>query len=256
MENYLIKKARLRLLQMHYEAKIGHLGGNLSALNAMVYLHSKVLSEEDIFVLSKGHSAGALYIALWVCGRLDDASLSMFHQEGGKMTGHPVGGWHQNIPFSTGSLGHGLGLAIGRAFVKRLKQEAGHVFCFTSDGEWEEGSNWESLMFMAHHKLDNLTLLVDANGLQGFGRTVDIASLEPLITKFQAFNVDVQEIDGHDTTALAAALGLQSIQPKIIILRTVKGHGISFMEDRMEWHYLPMTEAQYRQAVLEVEQSS
>ena len=111
-------------------------------------------------------------------------------------------------------------------------------------------------MFMAHHKLDNLTLLVDANGLQGFGRTVDIASLEPLITKFQAFNVDVQQIDGHDTTALAAALGLQSTQPKIIILRTVKGHGISFMEDRMEWHYLPMTEAQYRQAVLEVEQSS
>ncbi len=249
------KKARLRLLKMHYETKIGHLGGNLSAIDALVYLHSSVLEMDDVFVLSKGHAAGALYIALWACGKLDEPSLALFHQDGVKMAGHPVGGWHEGIPFSTGSLGHGVGLAIGRAFAKRLRGLPGTVFCMTSDGEWEEGSNWEALMFMAHHKLANLTLLVDANGLQGFGGTSDIASLEPLAKKFGAFNVDIREIDGHDISALDSALAAKSCLPKIIILRTVKGCGVSFMENRMDWHYLPMNEEQYRQAVSEVEQS-
>lgn len=254
MDKHLINKARLRLLKMHFESKIGHLGGNLSALDALVYLHSRVLGEDDVFVLSKGHAAGALYVALWATGRLDEHSLTRFHQDGGKIAGHPVAGWHQNIPFATGSLGHGVGLAAGRAFAKQLKKQPGKVFCMTSDGEWEEGSNWEALMFGAHHKLSGLTLLVDANGLQGFGKTSDIASLEPLAKKFGAFNVHVQEIDGHDLHALEAALASPADQPKVIILRTVKGCGVSYMEHRMDWHYLPMDEAQYRQAVLETEQ--
>jgi transketolase len=252
MDIDLVKKARLRLLKMHYEAKVGHLGGNLSALDALVFLHSCVLEKDDVFVLSKGHAAGALYIALWACGKLDEASLAWFHQDGGKIAGHPVGGWHEGIPFSTGSLGHGVGLAAGRAFGKRLNNTPGSVFCMTSDGEWEEGSNWEALIFLAHHRLANLTVLIDANGLQGFGRTSDVASLEPLAKKFGAFAVDVQEIDGHDLAALATALAVQSALPKIIILRTVKGSGISYMEDCMDWHYLPMSEEQYRQAVSEV----
>jgi len=250
----LIRKARLRLLKMHFENQIGHLGGNLSALDAMVYLHSYILGVEDVFVLSKGHAAGALYISLWACGKLDEEHLSHFHQDGGKMAGHPVAGWHEGIPFSTGSLGHGVGLAAGRAMAKKLLGAQGQIYCMTSDGEWEEGSNWEALIFIAHHQLNNITLLIDANGLQGFGGTSDIASLEPLATKMASFKVAIHEIDGHDPVALQQALNTPSLLPKIIILRTVKGSGVSFMENRMEWHYLPMNEEQYRQALHEVGQ--
>jgi len=251
----IIIKARLRLLKMHYKARIGHLGGNLSAIDALVYLHSCVLGSDDVFVLSKGHAAGALYIALWACGKLDEESLHLFHQDGSKMAGHPVSGWHEGIPFSTGSLGHGVGLAAGRAMAKSLSSAPGHVYCMTSDGEWEEGSNWEALIFIAHQQITNLTLLIDANGLQGFGATSDIASLEPLAQKLATFKVDIHEIDGHDPTALQSALDAPSSRPKIIILRTVKGSGVSFMENRMDWHYLPMSEEQFRQAVCEIEQS-
>lgn len=250
----LIQKAKLRLLKMHYECNIGHLGGNLSALDAMLFLHSQIMQDKDVFVLSKGHSAGALYIVLWAVGKLDEENLAMFHKDGAKLAGHPVAGWHKDISFSTGSLGHGVGLAAGCAYAKKLKGEPGSVFCMTSDGEWEEGSNWEALMFIAHHRLENLTLLIDANGLQGFGRTADIASLDPLINKIRGFDITPIEIDGHDPEALLAAFNIESDRPKVIILHTVKGYGISYMENSMEWHYLPMTESQYIQAMLEIEQ--
>jgi transketolase len=248
----LLKKAKLRLLRMHYESKVGHIGGNLSALDVMVFLHSQVMQERDIFVLSKGHAAGALYATLWVRGKLTDEDLATFHCDNTKLAGHPIAGWHHDIPFATGSLGHGLSLAAGRALAKRLEKEEGMVYCLTSDGEWQEGSNWEALIFIAHHRLGNLTVLVDANGLQGFGKTVDVASMEPLGAKFQCHEVTVVEIDGHDPIALKSALEMKTDRPLIIILRTIKGHGVSYMENLMEWHYLPMTEAQYLAAVEEV----
>ena len=269
--NELVKKAKLRLLRMHYESRIGHIGGNLSALDAMLFLHCNVMAKEDMFVLSKGHSAGALYTTLWAAGRLSNDDLNKFHQDGAKLAGHPVGGWTPGISFSTGSLGHGLSLSAGVAFARKLKQEKGRVFCLMSDGEWEEGSNWEALIFIAHHRLNNLVLLVDVNGLQGFGDTTAVASLEPLADKIRSFGVNVLEIDGHDPSALDSALKTDPINrpddpghpvpgevttiselPTVILLRTIKGHGISFMENRMEWHYLPLTEAQYLQAVKEV----
>jgi len=248
----LLKKVKLRLLRMHYESKIGHIGGNLSSIDAILFLHSKIMKEEDVFVLSKGHSAGALYVTLWAIGKLSDEDLKTFHEDGTKLAGHPVGGWMPDILFSTGSLGHGIGLSAGRALAKKLKLEEGMVYCLTSDGEWQEGSSWEALIFIAHHQLKNITLLIDANGLQGFGNTMEVASMELLADKFRSFDVTVLEIDGHNPEALSSALTTESLLPKIIILKTVKGNSISFMKGRMEWHYLPMTEAQYLKAVEEV----
>ncbi len=247
----IIRRTKARLLRMHFESGVGHIGGNLSALDMILYLHHRELGADDVFLLSKGHAAGALYAALWSLGRLTDDDLSQFHREGTRLSGHPAPGWRADIPFATGSLGHGLSLACGLALGKKLKKEQGRVFCLLSDGEWNEGSTWEGLIFAAHHGLD-LTALVDLNGLQGFGATADVADLDPLAEKIRAFGADVRIIDGHKTDELAAALARRAKGPRVIVARTVKGHGVSFMENKMEWHYLPMTENQYRLALAEI----
>jgi transketolase len=249
-------RARARLLQMHYESKVGHIGGNLSALDAMLHLHGQAMSENDVFVLSKGHAAGALYVALWAVGLISDDQLRTFHKDGTSLAGHPVARWHNRISFATGSLGHGLGLAAGVALGKRLRGDPGIVYCLLSDGECEEGSTWEALLFARHRELSNLVVLVDANGLQGFGSTEKVASLEPLAPKFSSFGFRVEEIDGHTPEALATALARRRDQLLIVLLRTVKGRGVSFMEGRMEWHYLPLNDEQYALAMRELEQAS
>jgi transketolase len=248
-------RAKLRLLRMHYESGVGHLGGNLSCLDLMLVLHHEILWPTDQFVLSKGHSAGAYYITLWAQGRLNDDDLRQFHKDGTRLSGHPPTAGIEDILFATGSLGHGLSLAAGLALAKRLKGEAGRVYCLTSDGEWNEGSCWEALIFARHHKLHNLTILVDLNGLQGFGTTREVADLEPLAEKFRAFDVPTREIDGHDGGAIRRALVPDGSKLEVIVAQTRKGCGISFMEDRMEWHYLPLSETQYIQAVRETEQT-
>ena len=248
----LARLARLRLLQMHYESRVGHIGGNLSCLDILLCLYHGVLTRDDIFVLSKGHAAGAWYVALWSCGLLSDDDLKQFHKDGTRLSGHPPVKGIPEIAFATGSLGHGFGLAAGVALAKRLQGLPGRVFCLTSDGEWNEGSCWESLIFVSHQKLDNLTVLVDANGLQGFGRTDEVAALDPLADKFRVFGLSASEVDGHDPAALNAALGYTQAGPRAIVAKTEKGHGVSFMANRMEWHYLPMTEEHYRQAIREV----
>ena len=193
-------RAKLRLLQMHQEACVGHIGGNLSALDILLTLHHSVMQPDDAFILSKGHAVGALYVTLWSIGRIDEAELKTFHQDDTRLTGHPPAQGIPEILFATGSLGHGPGLANGMALAKILKAETGRVFCLTSDGEWNEGSSWESLIFARHHKLDQLTFIVDANGLQGFGTTKEVADLEPLAEKFRAFGIETIEIDGHNPT--------------------------------------------------------
>ena len=249
------RNARIRLLQMHYESKVGHIGGNLSALDALLGLHLYVIGPNDAFILSKGHSAGALYVTLWATGQLNDEQLRQFHQDGAKLAGHPVAHWHKGIRFGTGSLGHGLGLAAGVALGKKLRQETGTVYCLLSDGECEEGSTWEALLFSAHHRLDNLVVLIDANGLQGFGSTHEIASLEPLASKIKALDLSVREIPGHDCELLQQAIAEHRETTKVLVLRTIKGKGVSFMENSMKWHYLPLTEEQYQQAVKELSSS-
>jgi transketolase len=241
---------------MHYESGVGHIGGNLSALDAVLHIHERVMVTGDLFVLSKGHSVGALYVALWAIGLLSDDELRTFHRDGTHLAGHPIARWHGNIAFATGSLGHGLGLASGAALAKQLRAEAGTVYCLLSDGECEEGSTWEAMLFAKHRNLDNLVVLIDANGLQGFGSTAEIASLEPLAPKIRGFGLHLEEIDGHEAEALDAALARRRGGPLIILLRTVKGRGVSFMEGRMEWHYLPMNEQQYNQAQRELAEAT
>ena len=247
-----ISAAKRRLLQMHYESKVGHIGGNLSCLDAMMTLHHNIMQPDDVFVLSKGHAAGALYVTLWSMGVLQDDDLRQFHKDDTKLSGHPAPGHLPHIPFATGSLGHGLSLSAGIAFGKRLQNQPGRVYCLLSDGEWQEGSNWEALIFAAHNKLP-ITLIVDTNGLQGFGTTQEIASQGSLAERFRAFDVPVvEEVDGHDCTALTAALSDAPNGLKAIVAHTNKGSGVSFMENKMEWHYLPMTSEHYEQAVREV----
>ena len=245
--------ARKRLLQMHFESGVGHIGGNLSALDALMIVFHEHLLENDKFILSKGHSAGALYTTLWSIGRLKDEDLKLFHKDNTLLAGHPPAHGIDDILFATGSLGHGLSLAAGTALALKFKRGDGSVVCLTSDGEWQEGSTWEALIFACHHRLSNLTVLVDHNNLQGFGSTSEIASMSPLWDKLRGFEVDVVVIDGHDADAIRDALACKAARARIIILRTVKGRGVSFMENRMEWHYLPLKEEQFRAAIAEIE---
>jgi transketolase len=245
--------ARRRLLQMHFESGVGHIGGNLSSLDVLLVLFSEFLQSQDQFILSKGHSAGALYIALWQAGRLDDEALKLFHRDNTLLAGHPPAKGIADIPFATGSLGHGLSLAAGTALGLRLQRAPGEVVCLTSDGEWQEGSTWEALIFACHHRLANLTILVDHNELQGFGSTAQVASMSPLWERLKGFDLDLQIIDGHDPAALRQALTRNSNHLRAVMLRTVKGKGVSFLEGRMDSHYLPLSKDQFAQAFAELE---
>lgn len=248
-----LKKSRKRLLQMHYESGVGHIGGNLSCLDALMVIYHEFLHTNDRFILSKGHSAGALYIALWSLGLIKEESLKSFHKDDTLLAGHPPASSIPQIHFATGSLGHGFSLACGLAMGLRANKEEGRVFCITSDGEWQEGSTWEAFIFACHNQLNNLTILVDHNGLQGFGNTNEIASMSPLIEKLKGFNIMITEIDGHNIESLRNALNKRTDQCHLIIMNTTKGHGVSFMENEMQWHYLPMNETQYRKAIEEIE---
>ena len=155
--------------------------------------------------------------------------------------------------FRDWKLGHGLSLSAGLALGKRYRSEPGRIFCFLSDGEWNEGSNWEALIFAAHHRLENLTLIIDQNGLQGFGTTKEVADLGSLAAKFAVFGLQVEEIDGHDAEAIEAAFSHTVTGPRVIVAHTKKGCGVSFMENKMEWHYRPMNPVQYAQALSEVD---
>jgi len=240
---------------MHHAAGVGHIGGNLSSLDALLVLHHSVMVSDDTFILSKGHAAGALYIALWSTGELSDAELDQFHADGSKLSGHPAPGWTPGIPFATGSLGHGLPVAAGIALARRLDRRPGRVFCLCSDGEWQEGSNWEALIFARHQQLDSLVLLVDVNGLQGFGTTEEVGGISNLAERFEAFGIPTLECDGHDPSAIESALAAEAQGPRAVLLRSVKGKGVSFMEGKLEWHYLPLDDDLYARAVAELERS-
>jgi len=248
-----VNTIRKRLLQMYFESGVGHIGGSLSALDAMLIVFHEFLDSEDRFILSKGHAAGALYISLWSKGILTDDDLKTFHKEGTILPGHPPAYSIPEITFATGSLGHGLSLSAGTALAFKLKSSDARAYCLTSDGEWQEGSTLEALIFACHHRLDNLTVLIDHNQLQGFGGTPDVASMSPLWEKVSGFGADITVIDGHDLDAIRNALSQKtsSGKPRLIFLNTIKGHGVSYMENRMEWHYLPMSQEQYRQALEE-----
>jgi transketolase len=248
---------RRKFLRMHFEVRSGHIASGLSAIDILTYLYGAWLQPLDKFILSKGHGASSLYATLHHFGKLSDAELASYYQDGTLLPAHPAPLGVAAIPAATGSLGHGLPIAIGMAHgYKYLFETDARVACLLSDGECNEGSTWEAALFAAHHCLHNLTVLVDANGIQGFGRTEDVLGLEPFVKKWEAFGFDVSECDGHDFDQLHAAVSrCSSGRPRCIIARTVKGRGVSFMENTVDWHYWPMTEAQFVQAMAELDRT-
>jgi transketolase len=250
LEESSVDRARRRLIEMHYRARVGHLGGNLSCIDATMLVHHELMRRQDRFVLSKGHSAGALYVTLWTLGQLSDQDLDTFHQDDTLLGGHPPPRGIPGVLFGTGSLGHGLSLAAGLAMAARLQRADRRVFCLTSDGEWQEGSTMEAAIFASHNRLENLVILIDHNGLQGFGTTQAVASMSPLQDRLSGLDLDVRVCDGHDLTSLRQALTPgRSDRPVVVVMNTIKGHGVAEIEGRVESHYLPLTAAQFANAM-------
>lgn len=247
-----INKSKLRLLEMHKEANAGHIGGNLSCLDILIILHHLVIKPNDRFILSKGHSAGALYVTLWSMGKLSDGDLETFCQDNSFLAAHPCGGEIPGLLFSTGSLGHGASLASGLALAAKYKKNNRHIYCLCSDGEWQEGSCWEALIFAIHQQLDNLTIIIDQNGLQGFGTTEEVISCNDIAPRIKSFGAEVISIDGHDSVEIKRGLESNvSGKPKVLIINTIKGRGLHF-ENLMESHYLPLSEDQYQSACKDI----
>jgi transketolase len=249
------------VLLLYHDAHAGHIGASLSCLEILVDLCFRRMVADDLMILSKGHAAAGLYTVLAASGRLPKEELATFYKDGTRLAAHPpCNGEIPAIPFGTGSLGHGLSLAAGIAFSQRFTGKHFRVYCVLSDGDCNEGSTWEAAMFAAQNKLVNLTVIIDANRLQGFGYTKDVCTLEPLYDKWSSFGFAVTSApDGNSFVDLDAAHkrlaeSIDSAKPRCIIARTKKGHGVSYMEDRMEWHYLPMSEKQYAQALRETEE--
>lgn len=250
--NEVIRRGRRRLLELHRSSSLGHIGGNFSCIDCLVVLHHCALGDDDVFLLSKGHSAGALYVALWSCGRISESDLASFACDGTLLGVHPPCNDVAVTPFGTGSLGHGPSLAAGIALGRRFRGEPGRVYCLCSDGEWQEGACWEALIFAAHQRLDSLCIIVDVNGWQGFGTTEEVASfsLESLEARFAAFGADVHICCGHDPEALVREL-LRAVspgRPQVLLMKTLKGNGVPDLENTLASHYLPLSEAQFAKA--------
>jgi len=250
-----------RFLAMYKAAHAGHIGSSLSCAELLVFLKHAWMRAEDTFVLSKGHAVAALYALLAEDNAIDPRELASFYGDGTHFPALPPVNTIKEIPFATGSLGHGLSLSAGMALGAVLNQSDRRFFCLTSDGELDEGSTWEAALFIAHHKLTNLVWLIDRNRIQGIGGTEEVLSLEPLDAKLEAFGFHVVIADGHDFTSLlhardfsTRALAKQE-RPIAIIANTIKGHGIRYMQDTVDSHYLPMDDAQYEQALDEVSQA-
>jgi transketolase len=256
---------RRRLLRMIVDAGQGHPGGDLSATDVVASLYFDILRidpadprapDRDRFVMSKGHCTGALYSALAGAGFFDEAELDTYLQPNSRLNGHPNRNYLPGVETNTGPLGHGLPVAAGIAVAGQIDDAGYRVFALTGDGELQEGSMWEAAMFAGHRGLGNLTVIVDRNRLQQGARTEDTNALEPLADKWRAFGWEVMGVDGHDHAALLAAFddaGLPRSKPRCIIANTIKGKGVSFMEDQAGWHHGVPNAAQYAQALAELD---
>jgi transketolase len=224
-----------------------HIGSSLSIVDALAVLYADVLPAGPggghRFLLSKGHAASALYATLAQAGVLEsDDVIAGYCADGGRYAGHPERGV-PGVEMTGGSLGHGPAIAIGTALADRHAGTGRRTFCLVGDGEMNEGSVWEAVALAGHLGLDGLTLIVDANGLQGLGRTTEVLDLDRLVAKLEAFGWHATDVPGHDHDALASSLGAAAPgRPTAVVARTTKGHGVSFMEDELMWHYKPLRE--------------
>jgi len=250
---------RRLILDASHRAHAGHIASALSITDIIAVLFSDVIDvdrrhdpDRDLFMLSKGHASLALYAALHVCGVLSAEQFSSYCADGSLLAVHPEHGL-DGVDFATGSLGHALSVAAGAAFGARLHSKPWRSYVLISDAELDEGSTWEAVLFAGHHRLGNLTLIVDVDGQQGLGRTRDVLDLGDVAAKLRSFGWDAAEVNGHDPVALRVALtAVPHGMPRAVVARTVAGHGVSFMEGQIAWHHLAMTDAQYEQALAEV----
>jgi transketolase len=248
-------KLRTRILKMHFVANSGHIGCSLSCVDLLLAI-LKDINEEDSFILSKGHAASALYAVLNELGKIPDEDLETFYKDATKLSAHPAPLKYPSITFATGSLGHGLPLAVGVAKAMKIKKQEGFSYVLMSDGETNEGTSWEAAHFAVTNKLDNLVVFIDKNGLQGFAKTQDVLGDTASGNLWQMAGFDVMEVDGHNIEQVLRTkeqlIAGRNRKPKLIIANTVKGKGVNFMEGRLEWHYHPMNEKQFEDAITQI----
>jgi transketolase len=245
----LARRVRQHALHMTSRGGSSHIGSIFSIVDIVAVLYGRIAQldpadphhpQRDRIVLSKGHAGAAIYAVLAELGFFPLDQLNTHYQDGSNLSGHVS---HKGVPgveFSTGSLGHGLPVATGMAYAAKLRGDNHRVFTIMSDGECDEGSNWEAILFAAHHGLSNLVAVIDYNKLQSLASVEDTLRLEPLADKWRSFGWGVQEVDGHDHAALEAALSaapFESAKPSCIVAHTTKGKGVSFMENSVLWHY-------------------
>lgn len=260
----LSKKIRKSILKIIYRTKSPHIGGSLSTVEILVSLFFKALKvspadpanpNRDRFILSKGHACPAFYAVLAERGFMTEEDLQGFAVDNGVLEQHPTRDIKRGIEVSTGSLGHGLSIGIGMALAAKKERKNYKIYVLLSDGELNEGSVWEAAMFASHHNLDNLVAIIDYNKIQALGYTKNIINLEPLSKRWSSFGWAVSEIDGHDYGQILEVfdkIPFSIRKPNIIIGHTVKGKGISFMEDKLLWHYRSPNDEEYEMALKEL----
>jgi len=259
--NQISKEIRKKVLKMVYEAQTSHLGSSLSCADILTVLYFNVLSidpenpldeNRDRFILSKGHAAAVLYATLVQRGFFSEEILGKYCQDGSKLAGHSTKGCAPGVEVSTGSLGHGLPMGVGMALAAKKDDKDYRVFVLMSDGECQEGSVWEAAMFASHHKLDNLVGIIDYNKIQAYGRTNEILSLKPLSKKWKDFGWRVKEINGHNFSQIEGALSkipFTQGKPSLLVAHTVKGKGVSFLENKLISHYKHINKDEYELAL-------
>ncbi len=260
------KEIRKKTLKMIYQSRGAHIGSSLSCADILTVLYFKILKidpknplaeNRDRFLLSKGHAAAVLDATLARRGFFPEEVLDNYCQNGTKLAGHSTKQSVPGVEVSTGSLGHGLPMGNGMALAAKKDGKDYRVFVLMSDGECQEGSVWEAALFAGHHRLDNLVGIVDYNKLQAFGRTNEVLNLEPFAKKWQDFGWAVKEIDGHSFSEIENALSkipFGENKPSLLIAHTIKGKGISFLEDKLESHYKHFTKEEYEAALKELEE--
>ena len=249
-------KLRLKILEMYFNANAGHIGCSLSCVDLMIGSLITHRKESEVFLLSKGHAAASLYACLHQLGEISDEELKTFYKNGTTLPAHPAPNKIKGIPFATGSLGHGLPIAIGIAQANKILQNNEFTYVLMSDGETNEGTTWEGAHYAVAKRLDNLIVMIDKNGLQGFGNTHDVLGVSADKNKWEAMGFEVVEVDGHNVAQIHQQIELfKAIKngiPKLLIANTTKGKGVSYMENKLEWHYLPMKPENYEMAVNDV----
>lgn len=261
----LAKNIRLHALRMTHLGRSSHIGSVFSLADILAVLYGQILRVDptnprwparDRFILSKGHAGAGVYAVLAELGFFPLERLDTHYQDGSNLCGHVASKGIPGVEFATGSLGHGLSVGVGMAYGAKLDECTHRVFVLLSDGECDEGSNWEAILFAGHHRLDNVVVLIDYNKIQSLDTVENTLGLEPLRAKWESFGWGVEEVDGHDHGQLhhrCAALPLAAGKPSCIIAHTTKGKGVSFMESSVLWHYRSAQGDEYAAARRELE---